>query len=505
MRNDFNMATPFTQGVHYLSRQEEAQVRQKLIEDDQIRSNIPDMQLSDADSPLVEHIHKLVKEWQAIPKDDQDTYLNIPAEDAEEPVPNTLTRYQVRLTHQVVRNSYPNLKTQGMGHFVQITNPSSEQQANAQDIREQKREVEIANAIGFRWILEAIMGGDISKLPHYYVVAGHPPDEAPKDVQGHINELQKKLRSQSRALVGHNCLTDVINFYRCFVGDLPERVEDFSAKLQEIFPLILDTKYVASLGNKRWADTSLKAVETDLLSVAIPQVHVPRNFDRYVFTATYHEAGFDSFVTAKLGLKLPGKLRRENRDIKSLVANAAAGFEKKPGTRQSETKSETLAQLPEDGTEQTSGVGRSIVSIITAPVSTVRSILTGAPNPTAQEEPTTTAAKQSLPLIPASVSPTGGAVVWRNENSRPAQASKNGLQTLRTVSKKSNIYDMLEDEPGDEPEEEEILSEEQRIEGLVRDGKLIPRWEKDAAFWKLIGNKLQANATQEGILDLTMR
>src|ERR1700760_4910953 len=118
MRNGFNMANPFTQGVHYLSRQEESQMRMKLIEDEQLWSKIPDMQLSDDDTPLVEHISKLVKEWQALPKDEQDPYLNIPAEDADEPIPKTLTRYQVRLTHQVVRNQYPNLKTQGMGHFV---------------------------------------------------------------------------------------------------------------------------------------------------------------------------------------------------------------------------------------------------------------------------------------------------------------------------------------------------------------------------------------------------
>ena len=79
-------------------------MRMKLIEDEQLWSKIPDMQLSDDDTPLVEHISKLVKEWQALPKDEQDPYLNIPAEDADEPIPKTLTRYQVRLTHQVVRN-----------------------------------------------------------------------------------------------------------------------------------------------------------------------------------------------------------------------------------------------------------------------------------------------------------------------------------------------------------------------------------------------------------------
>ncbi|KAJ9605752.1 hypothetical protein H2200_009601 [Cladophialophora chaetospira] len=502
IRNGFNMDKPFTQGVHYLSRQEEDQVRRKLIDEEQLRSKIPDMQLHDDDSFLVEHIKKSVKDWQSLPKEDQEPYLNIPAEDAKEPIPSTLTRYQVRLTHQTVRNEYPSLKTQGMGHFVQITNPTKEQQTNGKEMREQKRELEIANMIGFRWVLEAIMGGDISKLPHYYVVAGHPPEEAPKDVQGFLNELQKKLKSQSRALVGHNCMTDVINLYRCFIGDLPEKVEDFSKQLHQLFPTILDTKYIAGLGNKRWTDTSLRSVESDLCSIGLPQIHLPPNFDRYLYAANYHEAGFDSFVTAKIGLKIPGKLKREHRDIKSLVGTHPV-LEQKPQSEQEEVKSDAALDTRADETEQNPGIAKSIVGIITAPVTTVKSILTGGPNPSTAEASSKSSTKKSSLLLPASVMPTNGAVIATKEKSQAHQLSKNELQKLGSISKKSNIFDMLEDDPEDAPEEEPQISERQRIAEMVKEGKLLPLWEQDAEFWKLISNKLQANATQEGILDLT--
>jgi poly(A)-specific ribonuclease len=497
------MDKPFTQGIHYLSRQEENRVRSKLIDEEQVRSKIPDMQLKDDDSFLVDHIKKSVDDWQALPKKQQEPYLNIPAEDAKEPVPSILSRYQIRLTHQTVRNQYPNLKTQGMGHFVQITNPTSEQQANEKEMREQRRELEVANAIGFRWVLEAIMGGDISKLPHHYVVAGHSPEDEPKDVQGFLNDLQKRLKSQTRALVGHNCLTDVINLYRCFVGDLPEKVGDFSAKLHELFPIIMDTKFMAGLGNKRWADTSLRSVESDLSPVTVPKIHLPDSFDRYLYAANYHEAGFDSFVTAKIGLKMPGKLRREHQDIKSLVEGSAPLLERKIMVEPEQHRPATPVQVSADQTDQKHSVKTSIVDMIKAPVTTVRSILSGAPNTVIQEGPSTASVRKSTLLIPASVIPTSGAVVATKEKAQATHISKNELQKLRTISKKSNIFDMLEDEREDAPAEESQINEQQRIKDLIKEGRLMPRWEQDAEFWNLIVNKLQANATQEGILDLT--
>ena len=499
------MNKPITEGVHYLSRQEEEQVRRKLIEAEQLRSNIPDMQFSDDDILLVDHIRKSVEDWQALPKAEQEPYLNIPAEDAKEPIPSTLTRYQVRLTHQTVRNEYPNLKTQGMGHFVQITNPTSDQQANEKEVREQKRELEVANAIGFRWLLEAITGGDISRLPHYYVLAGHPQEQAPKDVQGFLNGLQKRLKSQRRALVGHNCLTDVINLYRCFIGDLPEKVEDFSARLHELFPIVIDTKYMASLGNKGWTDTSLESVESGLCSVAIPQIHLPTRFDRYLHAANYHEAGFDSFVTAKIGLKMPGKLKREHHDIKSLVTQPTTVSAQTPKAGHQPRKPERTKEAPELAIERKPSITKSIVELITAPITTVKSILIGGspPDPVDQEVKRTASINTSSMLMPASVMPTSGMVIATKEKSRPMPVSKNEVQKLRTISKKSNIFDMLEDESEDVSEEEPQLTERQRIAELVKEGKFMPSWEQDAEFWKLISNKLQANATQEGILDLT--
>ncbi|KAK5197674.1 hypothetical protein LTR92_001916 [Exophiala xenobiotica] len=475
IRNGFNIERPFSDGVHYLSREEEQQVRQKLSEDDKVKSNLPDMILKDEDSVLVDHIKQSVNEWQSLPTEQQENYLNIPAEDAKDPIPSELSRYQVRLTHQIVRSEWPKLKTRGMGHFVQITKPTDEQQATYRDIRAQNREREIAHAVGFRWGIEAIMGGDISRLPHYYVEAAFPEGQAPKDIQGFLNQLQQDLQRGTRAFVGHNCLTDLINLYRCFIGDLPERVEDFSARVIELFPIVLDTKYLATVGSKYRSDTSLKAVESDLSSMGIPRIHLPSDFDRYLHAATYHEAGFDSFVTAKIGLKLPGKLKREGKGLDPPVGSSALIMEET-------TTTSTQAVAKDVAVESEApkkGLTTSVVDVLKAPVTMAKSLLVGSEHDTQER---------------ASAHGSGkGATVAAKEK-------------LQSVSRRSNIFDLLEDEPSEASEEQDAAQEDaetqRRIAEMVDKGELLPRWEEDGEFWRLISNRLQANACEEGFLDM---
>lgn len=505
VRNGFSIDRPILQGVHYLSRQEEDQVRKKLLEEELSRSKIPDMVLKEEDSCLVEHIKQSIKEWQSLPKGKQEPYLNIPADSVDDTIPSVLNRYQVRLTHQIVRKEHPNLKTQGMGHFVQITNPTSKQQANEKESRGQKRELEVANAIGFRWILEAIMGGDLSKLPHYYVASAFADEDAPKDVQAFLSQLETKLKSNTRALVGHNCLTDVVNLYRCFIGDLPESVQEFSARLHELFPIILDTKFVAGLGNKPWADTSLKAVESDLCSVGLPHIHLPTDFDRYLYASNYHEAGFDSFVTAKIGLKMTGKLKREGKDVKSLVEKSAPAVEEKTNSVTTDSQQETATESHREGENQKRGLAQSIVEVITAPVIVVKSLLTGTESGT-QEGAGLSASGQAASSLQTADKLVQGTFVASREKQQPVQTSKSELKQLKSISRTSNIFNMLEENPEEASEgddaEQAMVEEQNRIAEMMRKGQLMPRWEEDAEFWKLISNKLQANACQEGVLDL---
>ena len=203
MRNGFKFDGPLTDGVQYLSRQEESEARTAMMQEEEMRSKIADMELKKEDETLIEHIRTSVRSWQSLPKEQQQDFLNIPGEMPG--IPSTLNRYQIRLTHQIVRNEYPGLKTTGMGHFVQVTNPTEDQQASAKLIIAQARENDIGKAVGFRWLMEALFGGNITNMPAELFVAGSPgvdmKNQSPKLF---LSDLQERLRNKRRGLVGHN-------------------------------------------------------------------------------------------------------------------------------------------------------------------------------------------------------------------------------------------------------------------------------------------------------------
>jgi hypothetical protein len=76
-----------------------------------------------------------------------------------------------------------------------------------------------------------------------------------------------------------------------------------------------------------------------------------------------------------------------------------------------------------------------------------------------------------------------------------------------SISQRSNIFNVLGEDRLDASEEQKVSQKEakrrRRIMEMVGKGQLIPRCEEDAEFWKLVSNKLQANACQEGVWDLS--
>ena len=77
-------------------------------------------------------------------------------------------------------------------------------------------------------------------------VDGRPAWIDTEKVKRDFEALRKSLRVHKTVLVGHNLFLDLINFYRCFFGTLPDTVEEFQTKIHELFPLVIDTKYMAS-------------------------------------------------------------------------------------------------------------------------------------------------------------------------------------------------------------------------------------------------------------------
>jgi poly(A)-specific ribonuclease len=118
--------------------------------------------------------------------------------------------------------------------------------------RERKRKVgaQIARQTGFRWIVEAMTGGSLSKIDLRWFAKDPNTgtavffDEA--DYSARFNRAAAFLKNQRPVLVGHNLFTDLIYFYQCFIGKLPDTIEEFRFRIHDLFPVIVDTKYMAT-------------------------------------------------------------------------------------------------------------------------------------------------------------------------------------------------------------------------------------------------------------------
>ena len=484
-----------------------------MIADDELRSNIRDMTLKKEDDALIHHIRSSVKEWQSQPKDQQEEYLNIPAE--VDGVPTILNNYQMRLTHQIVRNEYPNLKTVGMKHFIQVTNPTVDQQASEKLVKTQEREKKLADAVGFRWLMEAIFAGNITGIPDSYIGYGLPDNLKGLTAKEFTHQLQQKLRCRRRVVVGHNCFTDLVNLYKCFIGDLPSSVEVFADEIHSLLPGILDTKYIATAGSKKWVGTSLEEVSNSVISETLPHIDVPAEYDRYQYSSTYHEAGYDSLVTAKIAIKLSAKLEREGQyqDIEKLnqerkiLGNAEFGADEDVYVPASESLSPVAGQQPEEAAQLTRG--------LRSPVAAIKSFFatdSTAPRETTSQPQdlvhTTLSKEEKKQEVIVAVKAKSHAAKWNHTKE---------VAKIRNTLAKSNIYESLDmDQSGPELDSADdsmsfssgssppgLPTRGKDLNTMIKRGEIMPRWDGSNDFWKLFGNKLQVNGCQEGVCRLS--
>ena len=168
-----------------------------------------------------------------------------------------LNRYQKRLIHQLVRAEYPDLTTSSRDDCVQLLPFDNEREAAHRDRRLLGFGKTLTSQIGVRWIVEAICSdvnrvipsdhqSEISSPQFFHDVIMSQDVIGYASLESHKTQY-KNLIEKTSMLVGHNLFIDLIYLFACFFGQLPDRVEEFQARVAVIFPLIVDTKYVADI------------------------------------------------------------------------------------------------------------------------------------------------------------------------------------------------------------------------------------------------------------------
>ena len=204
----------------------------------------------------------------------------------------------------------------------------------------------LARQVGIRWLAEAMCpdvdkvltkervppfaSGSLAKL----AFSTCPADATEEEREAHtlrFEELCGILKEKRTVLVGHNLFLDLIYFYTFFFGPLPDRVEGFQKTVAQLFPLVFDTKYLADKinNNSPLYRSSLQEIDQELSKLPLPIIGMnlgftlgdPFNFDELTFNSEtplehskyhsdspFHEAGFDSFTTAKVLIRLSARI-----------------------------------------------------------------------------------------------------------------------------------------------------------------------------------------------------
>lgn len=525
-RHGFNFSAQFLQGVPYLSVQEESQARINMAAE----AKRQDMDLKPEDDHLVQHIRDSIAKWQAQPKDEQEDYLNIPntaMTGFPRTVPRELNNYHKRLVHQIVQNEFPAMRTQGMGHFVQITDPTDGQQQSERSLEEERRERDLGRAVGFRWLLDGLIGKDLSNIPEDYLLAALPSTTKAMDgerpVQSLRESLNQKLKTRRKVLVGHNCTTDLLYLYKLVVGDLPGNLANFLKEIHDMFPAIIDTKFLANSHSEKLGRITLGEVEVDLQDeTGMPDIVTPPEFDRYTNEAFYHEAGYDSYITAIVAIKMAAKLNKEG------TARKKQQEEQEKKLAVAEARSPPEFGMPEGYMTTTESASSKDNNVFASSAASARhgnlsESLSRQSNPDTLPSASSALPSSSNIVAVKAIKPTSA-------ESHPS-STETSVEKVRSAFSSATIYDSLDTArsrsssaassdpvdakmPGDTPPQSPSLSLLGRVLGgqsekpltredldrMVVQGLLMPRWKEEKAFWDVYGNRLQCNGTQEGVM-----
>ncbi|KAK2745374.1 hypothetical protein FQN57_003717 [Myotisia sp. PD_48] len=444
LKEGFRIGQIFTEGVSYLSRKEEREAKERILFGN---DSVPDINLNKLDTGdaiFVAQLRERMDEWISDPKEGT---LRIPKTRLLPKItPTTLiatstgiSNYQKRLVHQVVRREYPGFVSIGRKTFVEIVAYDKSREDKVLKNRSDRRSHLIHDQKGFSWVIEALVGGDLSKLEMQDFLARWEitdPSEGIK-LRERIKNVKQMLKTVRPVVIGHNLFTDLVNFHKCFMGDLPEKVEDFQQAIHALFPLVFDTKYMATHdGQLRDGNSSLANLyQSAVAANRAPSFVIDPRYDSYSCNKPEHEAGYDSFVTAQIFVRLAVQLY-ERRNCGDTVVPQQDAVISNCSDEGSEEPESALAAESANAEDNAATLGSSLSS-----------------------------------------------------ESMTAEDSREGKYKFGHATR----FDLLLEE--DDASVSSEKDQESQLQEIVEEGKLIPRF--DHGFWDFYKNKLRVYGTLE--------
>ncbi|EMD85855.1 hypothetical protein COCC4DRAFT_50945 [Bipolaris maydis ATCC 48331] len=355
LKNGFDLGLPFANGVQYLSRQEAEKARQMACDRLEKKNPVPDLHLKEGDVESLDFMRRVreaINKWKTTTSSGLDitTHTGLP----DRPKLPVITRFEKRLVHQLVRAEFPDLVTMGRSECVRIIHLDPVREAENMQRMKNRVDESILRQTGFRWIFEALVkGGNLSRTDLLFVArtTGMAPTADTDDTRTCFDRAMERLKTRQPVLVGHNMFTDIVYLYRTFVGELPDTLDDFQDVIHELFPKIIDTKYLATFAEGDLnASPTLQDIAQGLSSQPLPDIITHADHPKYQDIEAFHEAGYDSLLTATIMIKLAARLgvERGEKILPPLLQNLTNGAD----SRSNLTTNENVPDFVKDGREK---------------------------------------------------------------------------------------------------------------------------------------------------------
>jgi poly(A)-specific ribonuclease len=278
LKNGFNFNLPFAEGVQYLSR-DEAEVVKQIAYDRIDKKNIfEDMQLKPTDVDSLDFLRR-VRESIANWKESKTLMsLSITTHTGLENAPEVaaISRFEKRLVHQLLRAEYPELVGIGRTDSIKIIDYDELREEDNKKRQKTRVKEQIVRQTGFRWVIEALARGNVEPIdPSYFAkdLTGMAIALDYDAIKSKLRNAALRIRDQQPVLVGHNMFTDLVYLYRTFIGALPDTLDKFCDAIHQLFPRIVDTKYLATHdGGDLNASPTLEEIAEGLSTQPLPRI-----------------------------------------------------------------------------------------------------------------------------------------------------------------------------------------------------------------------------------------
>ncbi|KAF1942875.1 CAF1-domain-containing protein [Clathrospora elynae] len=349
LNNGFDLGAPFAKGVQYLSRGEAERAKNMAWDRLENKNPVPDLQLKEGDVESLDFMRRIreaIAKWKTSNSSSLEvtTHTGLP----HQPLVPVITRFEKRLVHQLVRAEYPELVSMGRAECVRIINLDPVREAdNMRRIKNRIKE-SILRQTGFRWIFEALVkDGDIDQAR----ISGEIMTADAHGIRDRFDRAVERLKTKQPVLVGHNMFTDIVYFYRTFVGELPDTLQGFQDAIHELFPKIIDTKYLATHAEGDLnASPTLQEIAEGISNQWLPRIVTHADHSKYQNTEAFHEAGYDSLLTATIMIRLAAKIGANRGE--QIPAPPSDRSSNKESFKSAKSSSEDIQDFVKDGREK---------------------------------------------------------------------------------------------------------------------------------------------------------